>query len=275
MTDSARPSLSSVLANLYALYDEHGMRILGGYSPYVVGGEVTQSTFVAKNESVLSTSGGIAVDEMAFMYGLCEVVMPKRVLVVGNSYGISTLLLALVNPTAKLVALDKFRTVGIAVTNSMLSSLKGAEVIQASTPDDLHSIVVERLGGEVDFVFIDAVHENEVQTKEFEILAPLLSDEGVVVFHDVLSCDLQPSLEGLGRDFAGWNFTLCNRTTTGIAVGFKPGSEALTRYLHFWKSSPSDVSDFDHLMRTRWTSASARLFSQVETRLRFPPHPQL
>ena len=80
MTVSAQPSLSSVLANLYALYDEHGMRILGGYSPYVVGGEVTQSTFVAKNETVLSTSGGIAVDEMAFMYGLCEVVMPKRVM---------------------------------------------------------------------------------------------------------------------------------------------------------------------------------------------------
>ncbi len=269
------PKLSWVLTQMSALYGSEGMRILGGFSPYITNGEASRSTFVAKDATVLSTSGGIAVDEMAFMCGLAEILRPERILIIGNSYGISTLLLALINPKSSLVAIDKFRTIGIEVTNRMLSSLEGAEVIQASTPDDLHSIVLNRLEGSVDFVFVDAVHENAVQSAEFKILEPIMSAAGVVVFHDVLSCNLLPSIEDLQAEFAEWRFTVCSRTTTGLGVGFRRDSVEVERYLNFWTSSAEDINRFGHLMGTKWGDSASQLFAEVKTDLKFQPHPQL
>ena len=110
MTDHRLPELGKVFEQLHSLYEASGMRIMGGFSPYVSEGNASRSTFVASGKTVLSTSGGIAVDEMTLAYGLCERIKPGRILVIGNSYGISTLFFALVNPEATVVAIDKFRT---------------------------------------------------------------------------------------------------------------------------------------------------------------------
>jgi hypothetical protein len=171
------------------------------------------------------------------------------------------------------VALDKFRTIGISETNTLLRDLPGAEVIQASTPDDLESIVINQLDGSVDFVLIDAVHENEVQTQEFRILEPLVSENGIVVFHDVLSCELEPSLKVLESEFCGWNFEVCNRTTTGVAVGYRKNSPALHNYIRFWAHPSDDAINFDLLVRAQW--ADEQLASDVTQKLTFPSHPQL
>jgi len=179
-TDPRLPEFGAVFSRLNALYAGAGMRLLGGFSPYVSSGDAARSTFVARDRTVLSTSAGIAVDEMAFAYGLCERVAPRRILVIGNSYGVSTVFFALANPDATVIAIDKYRTVGIAVTNQLLASERAeggpvARAIQASTPDDLEGVIKEHLDDSVDLVFVDAVHENDVQSAEFRVLEPLLS----------------------------------------------------------------------------------------------------
>ena len=280
---SAGPRLAefgAVFTRLNSLYAGGEMRLLGGFSPYVSAGDAARSTFVARGRTVLSTSAGIAVDEMAFAYGLCEIVAPRRILVIGNSYGVSTVFFALVNPDATVVAIDKYRTVGISVTNELLSSERGegrpaAFAIQASTPDDLEEVVEQHLDGGVDFVFVDAVHENDVQSAEFRLLAPLVSPGGAVVFHDVISCALTPSIEDLRTEFPEFDFELCSRTTTGMAVAFRCQGPRLADYLAFWSSEPDDVADFDDLMRSRWGAERAGYFRDVPTSLAFPPHPQL
>jgi predicted O-methyltransferase YrrM len=280
MTDHRLPEFSEVFEHLYALYEAGGMRILGGFSPYVSEGNASRSTFVASGKTVLSTSGGIAVDEMTFAYGLCERIKPGRILVIGNSYGISTLFFALVNPEATVVAIDKFRTTGLRVTNELLESHRSgvgpaAIAIQASTPEDLVQVVTEHLGGSVDLVFVDAVHENEVQSAEFRVLESLLSPQGVIVFHDVISCALSPSIRQLRSEFAEFSFVVCPRTTTGVAVGFPKTNQLLHSFLGFWASSGQDVADFGELMRLKWGVETAEYFDDAATALSFPPHPQL
>lgn len=280
MTGHRLPELSEVFEQLHSLYEARGMRIMGGFSPYVSEGNASRSTFVASGKTVLSTSAGIAVDEMTFAYGLCERIKPKRILVIGNSYGISTLFFALVNPKATVVAIDKFRTAGLKVTNELLESHRSgggpvAIAIQASTPEDLVQVVAEHLSGSVDLVFVDAVHENEVQSAEFRVLESLLSPHGVIVFHDVISCALSPSIRQLRSEFAKFSFVVCPRTTTGVAVGFPKTNQGLQSFLGFWASNEQDVADFGELMRLKWGVEPAEYFDDAATALAFPPHPQL
>lgn len=275
------PELSAVFSRLESLYADEGMRILS-WSPKALEGDATGSTFVAHGSTVLSTSGGIAADEMAFAYGLCERVAPRKILVIGNSYGISTLFFALANPEANVIAIDKFRTVGIAVTNTLLSAERGADTVparavKASTPDDLDEVVKQYLDGTVDMVFVDAVHENEVQSAEFRVLEPLLSPQGVVIFHDVVACSLTPSIGDLEREFPAYEFVVCRRTTTGVAVAFRDENEDVHNYLKFWAPDPKDVAELAELAQRDWNEQQQERDRGDEptARLSFPPHPQL
>jgi predicted O-methyltransferase YrrM len=210
---------------------------------------------------------------MAFMWGLCETIEPRRILVIGNSYGLSTVFLALANPKALVVAMDKFRTTGLQFTEMLCEGLN-VNAIQASTPDQLHRVVSEYLHGGVDLVLVDAVHENEVQTAEFRILAPLLSESAAVVFHDVLSCDLLPSLRELKEEFPDYTFSVLPKTTSGLAVAFKSKVDSIADFLAYYQAEPRLVSDFQSLLTTSWGSHRANFFEGNERRLKFPPHPQ-
>jgi hypothetical protein len=114
-------SIEVVFSKMNSLYRNLGLQILGGYSNFLVSPvNGAQFNFVADSTSLKSTSGGIANDEATFLYGLCRYLEPKKILVIGNSYGVSTLFLSLVNMESNLVALDKFRVNGNAVTRELL-----------------------------------------------------------------------------------------------------------------------------------------------------------
>ena len=241
MIEKKMPPLSYVYSELWKRYKEEGLEVLGGFSPYITGissssGNMSSlGNYVANNNTLLSTSAGISNDEAMFMYGLCEVVSPKKILIIGNSYGFSTLFLALTCPDSVLVAFDKYRTEGIRTTNRLLTGLSNKQVIQASTPDDIPSIIENNLDGEVDFVLIDAVHTNEMQTAEFQILDKYLSSKSIVVFHDVLSCGLLPSFNFLKNEFIEYDFKIINKSSTGIGICIKgEKSEFLDNYISYF-----------------------------------------
>ena len=73
----------------------------------------------------------------------------------------------------------------------VISNNNNKLVVQGSTPDDIIPLINNHFQNKkLDFVLIDAVHTNDMQTKEFNILKNYLSDDSVVVFHDVMSCNL-------------------------------------------------------------------------------------
>jgi predicted O-methyltransferase YrrM len=268
------PRLSSVFADLHRRYEREGLEVYGCFSPYLNAPRVT-GTYVARGETFLSTSGGISNEEATFIYALCEELAPRNILVIGNSYGFSTVFLALSNPDAKLIAFDKYRTEGIKTTNRLLSGLKDKEVIQASTPDDIPKIIEDRFGGTVDLVLIDAVHTNEVQTAEFKVLNRYLSEKSIVVFHDVLSCNLLSSFYFLQKTYGDYEFSLITKSSSGIAVCVKgESSKDLRDLIRYHSTIPDKVLDFSTLM-LKSQGVGSDLFPECESRFNFLPHPQL
>ena len=267
---------------MWKRYKNEGLEVLGGFSPYITGissssGNLSSlGNYVANDNTLLSTSAGIANDEAMFMYGLCEIVSPKKILIIGNSYGFSTVFLALTCPDSKLIAFDKYRTEGIRTTNRLLAGLINKEVIQASTPDDIPSIIENKLDGEVDFVLIDAVHTNDMQTAEFQIIDKYLSPKSIVVFHDVLSCGLLPSLHLLQNKFIKYDFRIINKSSTGIAVCIKGDKcESLDNFLSYFTISNEKVFGFNSLIMKNMNGSAVELFSKCQFQYQFMPHPQL
>lgn len=270
------PSLSSVFSELYKRYKDEGLDVYGGFSPFLTGFLPRNGNYIARGATFLSTSAGICNDEAIFMHGLCEYLVPKRILVIGNSYGFSTLFLALACPDAKIIAFDKYRTEGINVTNRLLYGLSGKEVVQASTPEDIARLINSKLGGEVDFVLVDAVHTNEMQTAEFEILNDFLSSRSIVVFHDVLSCGLLPSFNHLKAKYCEYAFRLISKSSTGIGVCIKgEQDERLRNFLDYFSPNEEKILNFNCLMLQHANNSAAELFSKSELKYKFMPHPQL
>jgi hypothetical protein len=61
------------------------------------------------------------------------------------------------------------------------------------------------LKGKADFIFIDAVHTYEAVSQDFQCWAPMLTDDGVIAFHDSHPCPARPDLswdEGVPRFIA-------------------------------------------------------------------------
>lgn len=270
------PSLSSVFSELYKRYKDEGLDVYGGFSPFLTGFLPRTGNYISRDSTFLSTSAGISNDEAIFMYGLCEQLSPKRILIIGNSYGFSTVFLSLTCPDAKLIAFDKYRTEGIKTTNRLLVGLSSKEVVQASTPDDIPWLIDNKLGGEVDFVLVDAVHTNEMQTAEFEVLNRYLSSRSVVVFHDVLSCGLLPSFNHLKLKYEEHDFRLISKSSTGIGVCIKgEQDECFKHFLDYFSPAEGKIINFNCLMLQHANESSAELFSNSELEYKFMPHPQL
>ena len=269
--------LVDVFSELQKRYESEGLDVYGGFSPFLSGGVLRSlGNYVGQQQELLSSSAGIANDEATIMHCICERIEPKRILVVGNSYGFSTVFLALSNPVAKLVAFDKFRTNGIKLTKKVLAGLKDKHVIQASTPDDIPNIIENYLDGSVDFVLIDAVHTNEMQSREFEILHQYLSAKSIVVFHDVLSCGLTPSLDYLSSKFKDFQFRLLQKSSTGMAVALSEQSyELLENYINYFGMLDENVLKFSLRMFKEQNQFVSSEWDDAKLGFAFPPHPQL
>lgn len=267
-------SWSVIIQEIQERHSRLGAKVVGGFASSVAPLTADEGNFVVRGDLCLSSSGSISDSEMAFTIGLSEIVKPRRILVIGNSYGLSTLLLSLANPEAVVVAIDKFRTKGLQFTEKLCEGLN-VKAIQGSTPDQLESIVMEHLDGEVDLVLVDAVHENSTQSAEFRILAPLLSNSSIVVFHDVLSCDLLPSVRELAQEFPEYIFKVLPKTTSGLAVSYKSNQKDLSGFLAYYGADAQLVSDFQYLLASRWGNPRASFFEDVKGPVSFPPHPQI
>lgn len=267
-------SIEVVFSKMNSLYRSLGLQILGGYSSYLVQPiNGAQFNFVADDTSLKSTSGGIANDEATFLYGICRFIKPKKILVIGNSYGVSTLFLSLVNLDSDLVALDKFRVNGNKITRELLKEFGNKTVIEGSTPEDLVAIIDRYLGGTIDFCLIDAVHTNEVQTAEFKILQHYMSKTSVIVFHDVISTNLTESFNQLKDINKAFEFRLATKTSSGLGLAIKGDLDLeFQNYLAYFTQSLETISKFNLTIEALGLSG---LFPIDSTNaFKIPPHPQ-
>jgi hypothetical protein len=109
-TDTEKSHANSLTAGekLLAIYEESGFRVHTGWnSHHLDDWRDAPFTYVKKDGCRLNTGGGgVSWQEIPCFELLSRCFSPERVLVIGNSFGWSTLLMSLVWPEARVVAMD-------------------------------------------------------------------------------------------------------------------------------------------------------------------------
>ena len=133
---------------------------------------------------------------------------------VGNSLGWSTLALALLNPTARVVAIDagfdEGSLDGIAFTNRVATEEGlSATAVKGVSPTDVAAIVREAGLAPVDCVLIDGYHSPAQVEIDFDAIMPEAAPDCVYLFHDVLSFKLHGGLERIAaKSGLSWDVLL-------------------------------------------------------------------
>jgi predicted O-methyltransferase YrrM len=185
---------------------------------------------------------GIALQEVYLLECLFAAWRPARSLIIGNSYGWSTIAIALANRDGRTLGLDTGATVqsvaGIHLTNK-IAKKRGLNcyAVAAASPDGVAPTVARELKGPVDFAFVDGEHSRQALARDLAAVRAVATPECVYLCHDVLNFDLRPTVvEFAERE--GLAFDVLTRTPSGMAiVRPKEVQSSLARAIHAFAGS--------------------------------------
>ena len=229
--------MSTILPRLFGIFRAAGYEPLTGYSPFHFQNwrDAPFTRFVKDGQ--LSGIPGIALQEVMFLEHFRQFIAPRRILVIGNASGWSTVAMALIFPDAMTVAMD-IDDGGVKRTNALLAANGlSAKAVTARSPDDVAAVVNEHLAGAVDFALIDAVHNNEAVIADFAAVTAVAASEALYLLHDVINWHM---IDGFNHARAqhrldGKVFT---RTPSGMALAYSKLSSEFEAYLDCFTEPP-------------------------------------
>lgn len=241
----------NILVNLLEVYAEEGYQVRVGLNPWRESNrDASFAALYHSNNSnqelqILSTGGGISIDEIYFFENLLREFNPKKVFSVGIASGWSTIAFGLICPNAKLYGIDNLSEgyqaeVGLELTHKIARKLNFNLITSiGSSPNDIPSFM-ESIEGHIDFAFIDGLHTNEQIFLDFEAILPYLADTAIVAFHDVLNWNILEGWEQvkqLGLEHSFQNEIL-HRTASGIGIlGRNINEDILSTIWAFYQDS--------------------------------------
>jgi hypothetical protein len=212
-----------ILGRLTGFYESRGIQVSTGLNPNHFGNfPAAPFTWFIKDGASLTNGLGIALQEIYFLECLFERLHPRRLFVIGNSSGWSTLALALLNPSAKVLAIDagfdKNSLMGIDFTNRVAAEeALSARAVKGTSPGDVARIVHEHEFTQIELAFIDGYHSVEQVEIDFDAVRPLAAPDCVYLFHDVHEFNLRQGLERIAAK-SGLAWDLLLGTPSGIAI---------------------------------------------------------
>lgn len=212
-----------IAAELIAAYEEEGIEISTGLNSWhLKNAAEAPFTWFFRGGKKLTQGLGIALQEVYLVETLFESWRPKNMLVVGNSYGWSTLALALANRDGRTLALDTGADVqsvaGIHLTNK-IAKKRGLDcyAVAAASPGGVAPTVARELKGPVDFAFVDGEHSREAVARDLAAIRAVAAPGCVYLCHDVLNFDLRPPVADFAAEH-GLAHTILTRTPSGMAL---------------------------------------------------------
>ena len=212
-----------ILARLTRVYESRGIQVSTGLNPsHFDGFPLAPFTWLIKDGASLTNGLGIALQEIYLLECLFERFRPQRIFVIGNSSGWSTFALALLNPSATIVAIDagfdKNSLAGIQFTNRIAAE-EGLSVcaVQGVSPGDVAPIIGEHRLAPIECVLIDGYHSVAQVETDFDAVRPSAAPHCVYLFHDVQSFNLHQGIERIAAK-SGLAWDLLLGTPSGMAV---------------------------------------------------------
>jgi predicted O-methyltransferase YrrM len=224
--------LVSIAPRLLELYRDEGISIVTGLNAFHLGGlnSAPFTRFIRNGENC--TNGlGISLQEIFFLECLFEGYRPKRLFIIGNSFGWSTIALALLNPESPLVAMDalidKNSVAGLELTNRIAGKAKLSNVaaVRGTSPQDVKEVLNRNFSEPPDFVFIDGWHTNKQVLLDFQAVRQITGD-AVFLFHDVHEFKLHSALAKIVRE-TGWTARKLMATPSGMVILYPPAMAGL------------------------------------------------
>jgi predicted O-methyltransferase YrrM len=212
-----------IIARLAALYESRGVRIAAGLSPSRFGGFPSAPfTWFVKDGESLTDGLGIALQEIYFLECLFARFHPRSIFAIGNSLGWSTLALALLNPNARVLAidagLDRLARDGIAFTNRIAAEERlDITAVAGKSPDDVARVAHHTGLPPIEFAFIDGYHSIEQVVLDFRAVRSVAAPGCVYLFHDVANFSLTPGIERIAAE-SGFRWQLLLGTESGMAI---------------------------------------------------------
>ncbi|MDA0240673.1 MAG: class I SAM-dependent methyltransferase [Proteobacteria bacterium] len=225
----------NAFVKLVNIYEAYGYSVQTGLSPLHFPGhswaDIPFTYFIA-DEKRAAKGGGIAIAEIYFLDALFSHYRPKNIFVVGNAFGWSTLALSILNPDARVVAIDACprpeEEEGIRLTNQIASDFDlNLIAVNARSPEQVAEVARIHLDGAIDFAFIDGGHTNEQQNLDFGAIKPVAAEDCVYLFHDVINFMLLESFTKIIQETPSLEGHVLFRTPSGMAIGFPQSMKPL------------------------------------------------
>lgn len=218
----------NAFVKLVNMYEAYGFSVQAGLSPLHFPGhswaDIPFTYFIADGKRA-AKGGGIAIAEIYFLDALFADYSPKNIFVIGNAFGWSTIALSILNPNARVVAIDACprpeEEEGIRLTNRMAADFGlNLVAVNARSPEQVSQVVEDQFGGAVDFAFIDGGHTNAQQSLDFAAIKTVASEDCVYLFHDVINFSLLESFTKIVQGNPTLEGHILFRTPSGIAIAF-------------------------------------------------------
>ncbi len=151
-----------------------------------------------KEKRTLTNSGGLTVTDSFVFSMISKIFEPDGIFIIGNSFGLSTFILADLFPNSEIDVIDAELEgldvkIGSELTKKLASDFfKNVKLTVGFSPNDLSKSMRRK---KYNFFFIDGLHTDEQILLDFEGILPYCDNECVLYFHDVVSCNMLTSWE--------------------------------------------------------------------------------
>ncbi len=236
----------AIFESLVEAYATEGMQTAAGLNP-----TLTQDFFAApfawltKDGESVTDGVGISPAELYLVECLAQARPAEKIFVLGNAFGWSTLALAMANPGAKVVAIDagfdENTLIGLETTNRIAKRLSlDVTAVKAVSPQDVPAVLEQYLP-EIDLAFIDGFHSPTQVVADWRAVQPYLGEDALVLFHDIVFCELQTGFEKIVGE-SGWQGAILPATTTGMALLARETDAPLARLIAAWGGHPEALA---------------------------------
>jgi len=149
-----------------------------------------------KEKRSTSCSGGCTVTDVFTFTMFSKFSNIDNIFIIGNSFGLSTFVLADLFPTATVDVIDAELEgldvkLGSDLTKQLASeTFKNVKLTVGFSPQNLKSAMRSE---KYNFFFVDGLHTNEQILLDYEGILPFCDDNCIIYFHDVVSCNMLES----------------------------------------------------------------------------------
>lgn len=219
--------------------------------------------------------------ERRFINGLIRYMKPKRILEVGVAEGGgSIVILNAINdiPESQLISIDLLEN--LYYDNNKKTGFTCIEKYENNNQWDLYTgkdpaELIEELakGGKFDFAIIDTAHVHPIESLNFLSVLPYLSEDCIVVLHDIGLYAMSPRIKGVELYEKFPNCSFATKLLFDTMVGDKyilPVSEYKTGGTQHITVTDSVPSVFSNIGACQLNSDSRKYIGNVASMLNFP-----